>query len=177
MDLEGDGQSWDLRERGTASGQQGTGSGQQGTVSGQLGLGSETRGEAEDRIALQVALDESARDATIGLNDNESSQESDEDDRQSQAASLANTADTSMDLVIIMPDKIPVCFLCSFRFDYPFLYSCGNSTSDALACSANWCENLFSARLSSTTQFLMFCLVTIQVHRYLFIVCFCLTEC
>ena len=85
MGLEGAGQSWG--ERHTASGQQGTGSGQQGTVSGQLGLGSETRGEAEDRIALQVALDESARDATLGLNDNESSQESDEDDRQSQAAS------------------------------------------------------------------------------------------
>ena len=117
MGLEGAGQSWG--ERHTASGQQGTGSGQQGTVSGQRGLGSETRGEAEDRIALQVALDESARDATLGLNDNESSQESDEDDRQSQAASLANTADTSMDLVIIMPDKMPVCFLCSFRADSP----------------------------------------------------------
>ena len=114
MGLEGDGPSCR-----TASGQQGTGSGQQGTGSGQLGLGSETRGEAEDRIALQVALDESARDATIGLNDNESSQESDEDDRQSQAASLANTADTSMDLVIIMPDKVPVCCLCSCRADSP----------------------------------------------------------
>ena len=117
MGLEGAGQSWG--ERHTASGQQGTGSGQQGTVSGQRGLGSETRGEAEDRIALQVALDESARDATLGLNDNESSQESDEDDRQSQAASLANTADGSMDLVIIMPDKIPVCFLCSLSADSP----------------------------------------------------------
>ena len=119
MDLEGDCQSWDFRERRTASGQQGTGSGQQGTVSGQRGLGSETRGEAEDRIALQVALDESARDATIGLNDNESSQESDEDDRQSQAASLANTADGSIDLQVIMPEKPPVCFLCSLSADSP----------------------------------------------------------
>ena len=109
MGLEGAGQSWG--ERHTASGQQGTGSGQQGTGSCQLGLGSETRGEAEDRIALQVALDESARDATLGLNDNESSQESDEEDRKSQAASLADTADGSMDLVVIMPDKVPVCFL------------------------------------------------------------------
>ena len=107
MYLEGDGQPSDLREQGTASGQQGTGS-------GQLGLASETRGAAEDRIALQVAIDESAHDATLGLNDTESSQESDEEDRKSQAASLANSADGSMDLVVIMPDKVPVCFLCSF---------------------------------------------------------------
>ena len=108
MDLEGDGQSWDLRERRTASGQQGTGSGQQGTGSGQLGLASETRGEAEERIAFQVAMDESLHEAALGQGDNESSQESDEDDRQSQAASLANTDDSSMDLVILMPGKIPV---------------------------------------------------------------------
>ena len=119
MDLERDGQSSDLRERRTASGQQGTGSGQQGTGFGQLGLASETRGEAEERIAFQVAMDESAHEAALGQGDNESSQESDEEDRQSQAASLANTADSSMDLVILMPDKIPVCFLCSFSADSP----------------------------------------------------------
>ena len=101
MDLEGQGQLSNL--------------GGQGTASGQLGLASETRGEAEERIAFQVAMDESAREADLGQDDNESIQESDEEDRQSQVASLANTVDSSMDLVIIMPDKIPVCFLCSFN--------------------------------------------------------------
>ena len=116
MYLEGDGQPSDLRERRTASGQQGTGSGQQGTGSGQLGLASETRGAAEDRIALQVAMDESAHEAAPGQEDNEWSQESDEEDRKSQAVSLS---DSSMDLVVIMPDKVPVCFLCSFPADSP----------------------------------------------------------
>ena len=112
MDLEGDG-------RRTASGQQGTGSGQQGTGSGQLGLASETRGAAEERIAFQVALDESAHEAARGQGDDGSSQESDEEDRQSQAASLANTADGSIDLQVIMPEKPPICFLCSLSADSP----------------------------------------------------------
>ena len=110
MGLEGAGQSWG--ERHTASGQQGTGS-------GQLGLASETRGEAEERIAFQVAIDESAHEAASGQGDNESSQESDEEDRQSQAASLANTADGSIDLQVIMPEKPPICFLCSLSADSP----------------------------------------------------------
>ena len=112
MDLEGDGQPSDLRERRTASGQQGTGS-------GQLGLASETRGAAEDRIALQVAIDESAHEAAYGQGDHESSENSYEEDRFSQAASLACTVDSSVDLVVIMPEKVPVCFLCSFRADSP----------------------------------------------------------
>ena len=112
MDLEGDG-------RRTASGQQGTGSGQQGTGSGQLGLASETRGEAEERIAFQVAIDESAHEAARGQGHDESSQESDEEDRQSQAASLANTADGSIDLQVVMPEKPPICFLCSLSADSP----------------------------------------------------------
>ena len=101
MALEGDGQPSDLGEQGMASGQQGTGS-------GQLGLASETRGAAEDRIALQVAIDESAHEAAYGQGDNESSQDSDEEDRISQAASVACTADSSMDLVVIMPGQVPV---------------------------------------------------------------------
>ena len=112
MDLEGQGQLSNLGGQGTASGQQGTGS-------GQLGLAYETRGAAEDRIALQAAIDESAHEAAYGQGDNESSQESDEEDRISQAASVACTADSSMDLVVIMPEKVPVCFLCSFRADSP----------------------------------------------------------
>ena len=113
MALEGDGQPWDLLDQGTASGQQGRGS-------GQLGLASETRGAAEDRIALQAALDASAREAACGQGDSESSQDSDEEDRSSQAASVACTADSStMDLVVIMPEKVPVCFLCSCRADSP----------------------------------------------------------
>ena len=112
MDLEGQGQLSNLGGQGTASGQQGTGS-------GQLGLASETRGAAEDRIALQVAIDESAHEAAYGQDDNDSSQGSDEEDRISQAASVACTADSSMDLVVIMPEKVPVCFLCSFRADSP----------------------------------------------------------
>ena len=82
-------------------------------------MASETRGDAEERIAFQVALDESAHEAAFGQGDNATSQESDEEDRKSQAASLANTADGSKDLVVIMPDKVPVCFLCSFRADSP----------------------------------------------------------
>ena len=100
-------------------GQQGTGSGQQGTGSGQLGLASETRGAAEERIAFQVAMDESAHEAARGQGDDGSGQESDEEDRQSQAASLANTADGSIDLQVIMPEKPPVCFLCSLSADSP----------------------------------------------------------
>ena len=112
MALEGQGQPSNLREQGTASGQQGTGS-------DQLGLASETRGAAEDRIALQVAIDESAHEAAYGQGDSESNQDSDEEDRFSQAASVACTADLSVDLVVIMPEKVPVCFLCSFRADSP----------------------------------------------------------
>ena len=112
MYLEGEGQQSDSRERRTASGQQGTGS-------GQLGLASETRGEAEERIAFQVAIDESAHEAARGQGHDESSQESDEEDRQSQAASLANTADGSIDLQVIMPEKPPICFLCSLSADSP----------------------------------------------------------
>ena len=112
MALEGDGQPSDLRERRTASGQQGTGS-------GQLGLASETRGAAEDRISLQAAIDQSALEAAYGQGDHESNENSDEEDRFSQAASLACTVDSSVDLVVIMPEKVPVCFLCSFRADSP----------------------------------------------------------
>ena len=110
MDLEGDG-------RRTASGQQGTGSGQQGTGSGQLGLASETRGDAEERIAFQVALDESAHEAARGQGDDGSSQESDEEDRKSQAPSLANSVDGSSDLPSIMPYKPPTCPLCGAKAD------------------------------------------------------------
>ena len=104
MDLEGDGRRTASGQQGTGSGQQGTGSGQQGTGSGQLGLASETRGAAEDRIALQVAIDESAHEAAYGQGDSESNQDSDEEDR----FSVACTADLSVDLVVIMPEKVPV---------------------------------------------------------------------
>ena len=105
MDLEGQGQLSNL--------------GGQGTASGQLGLASETRGAAEERIALQIAIDASTHEAAYGQDDNDSSQGSDEEDRISQAASVACTADSSMYLVIIMPEKVPVCFLCSFPADSP----------------------------------------------------------
>ena len=32
---------------------------------------------------------------------------------------LPCTVDSSVDLVVIMPEKVPVCFLCSFRADSP----------------------------------------------------------
>ena len=105
MDLEGQGQLSNL--------------GGQGTASGQLGLARETRGAAEDRIALQVAIDESAHEAAYGQDDNDSSQGSDEEDRISQAASVACTADSSMGLVVIMPVKVPVRLLCSFSCGFP----------------------------------------------------------
>ena len=112
MALEGYGQPSDRREQGTAPGQQGRASGQRGTASG-------NRGTAEDRIALELALNESARDTGSRQDDGDSSQDSDEEDRISQAASVACTADSSMDVVVIMTDKVPVCLLCSFRADSP----------------------------------------------------------
>ena len=110
MALEGQGQLSNLGWQGTASGQQGTGS-------GQLGLARETRGAAEDRISLQAAIDQSALEAAYGQGDHESNENSDEEDRCSQAASLASLC--SVDLVVLMPEKVPVCFLCSFRADSP----------------------------------------------------------
>ena len=112
MDLEGQGQLSNLGGQGTASGQQGTGS-------GQLGLASETRGAAEDRIALQAAIDQSAFEAAYGQEDHESDENSDEEDRCSQAASLACTVDNSVALVVIMPERVPICCLCDSRADSP----------------------------------------------------------
>ena len=112
MDLEGQGQLSNLGGQGTASGQLGLGS-------GQLGLASETRGAAEERIALQAAIDQSALEAAYDQGDHESNENSDEEDRFSQAASLACTVDNSVALVVIMPEKVPICFLCSFRADSP----------------------------------------------------------
>ena len=105
MDLEGQGQLSNL--------------GGQGTASGQLGLARETRGAAEDRIALQAAIDQSAFEAAYGQEDHESDENSDEEDRCSQAASLACTVDNSVALVVIMPERVPICCLCDSRADSP----------------------------------------------------------
>ena len=100
MGLEVEGEQTATARRGTASGLRGTASGQRGTASG-------NRGKAEDRSALQLAIDESTRDKASGQDDGDSSQESDEEDRKSQAPSLADSADGLSDLPIIMPHKPP----------------------------------------------------------------------
>ena len=105
MDLEGQGQLSNL--------------GGQGTASETRGAASETRGAAEDRIALQAAIDQSALEAAYDQGDHESNENSDEEDRFSQAASLACTVDNSVALVVIMPERVPICCLCDSRADSP----------------------------------------------------------
>ena len=90
--------------------------GQRGTASGQRGTASSLRSVAEDIIALQLGIEESAREAH-GATDEE--EECSEDDLRSQAASLANSADGSMGLPIVMPKRPPRCFLCHMSADSP----------------------------------------------------------
>ena len=76
-------------------------SGQRGTVSGQRDTA--------------FGQHDAASDLDVGA----SGDGSDEMDGKSQAPSLATSADGSMELPVVMPDKLPVCFLCDSNAGSP----------------------------------------------------------